>query len=131
MLGEEPLFEIHNERWPIRAARNELPATKILSGEITNSIIAEGAVINNAKIINSVIRKGAVIEDGVEVRDSIVMDKVLLKKGCKLNKVIVDSYNVIEENVHIGYDSKEPYWRAHNDPSGITVIASDKKTSEL
>ena len=131
MLGERPLFEIYNDRWPIRPSRNELPATKITGGEITNSIIAEGVVINKARIINSVIRKGTVIEDGVEVRDSIIMDKVVLRKGCKLNKVIVDSYNVIEENVHIGYDSKEPYWRAHNDPSGITVIASDKKTTEL
>jgi len=129
MLGEKPLFEINNRLWPIRPARNELSATKILSGEIKNSIIAEGSVINNAKIINSVIRKGAVIQDGVEIRDSIVMDHVVLKKGCKLNKVIVDSYNVIEENVHIGKGSKKPYWRAHNDSSGITVIASDKKTA--
>lgn len=131
MLGEQPVFDIYNDHWPIRPSRNELPATRILGGEIINSIVAEGVVINKAKIINSVIRKGTVIEDGVEVRDSIVMDRVLLKKGCKLNKVIVDSYNVIEENVHIGYDSKEPYWRGHNDPSGITVIASDKKTSGL
>jgi len=131
MLGEKPLFEIHNDRWPIRPSRNEFPATKIIGGEITSSIIAEGAVINKAKIINSVIRKGVVVEDGVEVMDSIVMDSVILKKKCKLNKVIVDSYNIIEENVHIGYDSKEPYWRCHNDPSGITVIASDKKTSGL
>ena len=129
MLGEKPVFDIDNKLWPIRPSRNELPATKIMGGEITNSIVAEGTVINKAKIINSVIRKGAVIEDGVEVIDSIIMDHVVLKKGCKLNKVIVDSYNVIEENVHIGKGSKKPYWRAHNDPSGITVIGSEKKSS--
>jgi glucose-1-phosphate adenylyltransferase len=128
MLGEKPLFEINNEQWPIRPSRNELPATKIIGGEITNSIIAEGAVINKSKIINSVIRKGVVIEDGVEVRDSIIMDHVVLKKGCKLNKVIVDAYNVIEEEVQIGYDNKKPYWRAKIDTSGISVVASEKKT---
>lgn len=131
MLGEKPVFEINNEHWPIRPSRNELPATKIMGGEITNSIIAEGTIINKSKIINSVIRRGVVIEDGVEVRDSIIMDNVVLKKGCKLNKVIVDAYNIIEEKVHVGYDSKEPYWRAHNDPSGITVIASEKQTGRL
>jgi glucose-1-phosphate adenylyltransferase len=128
MLGEKPLFEINNEQWPIRPSRNELPATKIIGGEITNSIIAEGAIINKSKIINSVIRKGVVIEDGVEVRDSIIMDHVVLKKGCNLNKVIVDAYNVIEEEVKIGYDSKKPYWRAKIDTSGISVVASEKKT---
>jgi glucose-1-phosphate adenylyltransferase len=131
MLGDKPLFEINNDQWPIRPSRNEMPATKIMGGEITNSIIAEGTVINKSKIINSVIRKGVVIEDGVEVRDSIIMDYVVLKKECKLNKVIVDSYNVIEEKVHIGYGSKKPYWRAHIDPSGISVIASEKRTSRL
>ncbi|HDH11541.1 MAG TPA: glucose-1-phosphate adenylyltransferase [Nitrospirae bacterium] len=131
MLGDEPVFEINNDLWPIRPSRNEMPATKIIGGEITNSIIAEGALINKSKIINSVIRKGVVIEDGVEIRDSIIMDNVVLKKGCALNKVIVDSHNIIEENVHIGYDSKTPYWRAKVDPSGILVIASEKKTARL
>jgi len=131
MLGEKPLFEIKNELWPIRPSRNELPALKILGGEINNSIIAEGTVINKSKIINSVVRRGVVIEEGVEVRDSIIMDYVVLKKGCTLNKVIVDAYNVIEENVHIGYDVKKPYWRAHLDPSGITVIATEKQTARL
>ncbi|HDH53285.1 MAG TPA: glucose-1-phosphate adenylyltransferase [Nitrospirae bacterium] len=131
MLGDEPVFEINNDLWPIRPSRNEMPATKIIGGEITNSIIAEGALINKSKIINSVIRKGVVIEDGVEIRDSIIMDNVVLKKGCTLDKVIVDSHNIIEEKVHIGYDSKKPYWRAKVDPSGILVIASEKKTARL
>ncbi len=131
MLREKPLFEIKNELWPIRPSRNELPAMKILGGEIINSIIAEGTVINKSKIINSVIRRGVVIEEDVEVRDSIIMDYVVLKKGCNLNKVVIDAYNVIEENVHIGHDVKKPYWRAHLDPSGITVIATEKQTARL
>ena len=131
MLGDEPVFEINNDLWPIRPSRNEMPATKIIGGEITNSIIAEGALINKSKIINSVIRKGVVIEDGVEIRDSIIMDNVVLKKGCTLDKVIVDSHNIIEEKVHIGYESKTPYWRAKVDPSGILVVASEKKTARL
>lgn len=131
MLGKEPVFEIYNPRWPIRPSRNELPASKIIGGEIINSIIAEGAVINKCRIINSVIRKGVVIEDGVEVRDSIVMDSVVLKKGCRLNKAIVDSYNIIEEKVHIGSDARKPYWRASLDASGISVVASEKQTARL
>ncbi|UCD36356.1 MAG: glucose-1-phosphate adenylyltransferase [Nitrospiraceae bacterium] len=131
MLGDLPAFDINNERWPIRASRNDLPATKIMGGEITNSIIAEGCSIRRAKIINSVIRRGTVIEDDVEIRDSIIMDQVVLKKGCMLNRVIVDSYNIIEEGVQIGHDSSEPYFRATMDPSGIWVVASEKQTGRL
>lgn len=131
MLGERPLFELQNRLWPIKPSRSTLPAAKILGGDITNSIIAEGTVVRNAKIINSVVRRGAVIEDGVEVKDSIIMDHVVLKKGCRLNKVIVDSYNVIEEEIQIGEGSKTPYFRAYTDPSGITVIGSEKRTAIL
>jgi len=131
MLGEEPLFETHNELWPIRPSRNELPAAKILGGEIINSMIAEGTIIKHAKIINSVIRRGVIIEDGVEVKDSIIMDHVVLKRGCFLNRTIVDSFNIIEEEVCIGEGSKKPYWRTYMDQSGIAVVASEKRTAEL
>lgn len=131
MLGEEPAFEIYNEQWPIRPSVNELPAVKILGGEIVNSIIAEGTIIKHAKVINSVIRRGVIIEDGVEVKDSIIMDHVVLKRGCSLNRVIVDSFNIIEEGVCIGEGSPKPYWRAYIDSSGIAVIASEKRTAEL
>lgn len=130
MLGEKPVFEMHNELWPIRPSRSELPSAKILGGEIKNSMIGVGTLINNAKITNSVIRRGVIIEEGVEVRGSIIMDHVVLKRGASLNKAIVDSYNVVEEDVYIGADSKKPYWRAYIDPSGIAVVASEKRTTE-
>jgi glucose-1-phosphate adenylyltransferase len=131
MLGDNPPFDINNDRWRIRASRNDLPATKIMGGEITNSIIAEGTVIKKAKVIDSVVRRGVVIEDGVEVRDSIIMDHVVLKKRCMLNKTIVDSYNIIDEGVCIGHENKEPYFRASMDPSGVSVVASEKHTGKL
>ncbi len=131
MLNDKPRIELNNELWPIRPSRNELPVTKILRGEIINSLIAEGTVIDNAKIVNSVIRRGVVIEDGVEVIDSVIMDRVILRKGCRLNKTIVDCYNVVEEGVHVGEGSEKPYWRAHLDSSGITVVASELKSQKV
>jgi glucose-1-phosphate adenylyltransferase len=130
MLGNRPVFDMNNELWPIRPSKNDLPAAKIFRGEIINSVIGEGTVINNARIVNSVIRSGVVIEDGVEIVDSIIMDKVILRKGCSVKKTIIDCFNVIEEGVSIGEGSKKPYWRAYQDPSGITVIASEMKQPE-
>lgn len=58
------------------------------------------------------------------------MDSVVLKKGSKIKKSIIDSYNVIEKNVRIGFKSMEPYWRATMDPSGISVVATEKPESK-
>ncbi|TNF53345.1 glucose-1-phosphate adenylyltransferase [bacterium] len=128
ILGEKPLFEMNNESWPIRTPRHDLPGTKIIRGEILNSLIAEGTFINNAKIVNSIIRSNVIIEEDVEVIDSIVMDRVTLRRGCKIHKTIIDSRNVIEEGTCIGEGSEKPYWRSYLDPSGITVIARDMKS---
>jgi glucose-1-phosphate adenylyltransferase len=122
MLGSSPLFEIANNAWPIHPSGYEWPATKILRGDIRNSMISEGCVIHKARIRNSVLRSGITIEDDVSVEDCIVMDQVLLKKGCKLKKVIVDKFNVINEDEQIGFEVERDRFRCHIDSSGIAII---------
>jgi glucose-1-phosphate adenylyltransferase len=122
MLGESPLFELENKLWPIHPSGFEGSATKILRGDIRNSIIAEGTVIHKAKIRNSIIRSGVTIEDNVSVEDCIIMDDVLIKKGCRLKKVIVDKLNVVDEGEQIGIDPEKDRFRCHIDSSGIAII---------
>jgi glucose-1-phosphate adenylyltransferase len=48
----------------------------------------------------------------------------VIKKGCRLKRVIVDKFNVIAEGTSIGFDA-EADWRAgtyHFDGSGIVVV---------
>jgi glucose-1-phosphate adenylyltransferase len=129
LLGDSPHFELNNKFWPIHPACYEGPAAKILKGDIRNSIIAEGTVIHKAKIRNSIIRSGVIIEDGVHIEDCIIMDKVILKKGSSLKKVIVDKLNVISENEQIGFDPNKDRFRCHIDPSGIAIIPRGGRVS--
>jgi glucose-1-phosphate adenylyltransferase len=122
MLGKEPRFDVDNHYWPIHPSGYEGPATKILRADIRNSIVAEGAFMSNAKITNSVIRSGVVIEDGVQVEDCIIMDRVILKKGCKLKRAIIDKLNVINEKEKIGIEPDKDRFTCHIDPSGIAVL---------
>jgi glucose-1-phosphate adenylyltransferase len=122
MLGEFPLCDLNNSLWPIHPSSYEGPSTKILRGDIRNSIIAEGCIIHKAKIRNSVIRSGVIIEDDVSVEDCIIMDQVVLKKGCSLRKTIVDKLNMIEEGEQFGFDPEKDRFRCHIDSSGIAVI---------
>jgi glucose-1-phosphate adenylyltransferase len=122
MLGEEPLFELDNDLWPIHPSGYEGPSTKILRGDIRNSMIAEGCTIHKAKIRNSFIRSGVVMEDGVSVENCLIMDHVILRKGCKLKRVIVDKMNVIDAGVEIGFDPDKDRFRCHIDSSGIAIV---------
>ena len=122
MLGESPRFELDNPQWSIRPSGYEGPATKILKGDIRNSIISEGTVIHKAKIVNSVIRSGVVIENGVSVEDCIIMDHTVLRKGCALRRLIVDKHNIVKEGERIGFDPNVDRLCAHIDSSGIAIL---------
>jgi glucose-1-phosphate adenylyltransferase len=122
MLGEAPSFELGNNLWPIHPSAYEGPSTKILRGDIRNSLISEGTVIHKAKIRNSVIRSGVIIENDVSIEDCLIMDNVVLRKGSSLKRVIVDKYNVINEGEEIGFDTEQDRFRCHIDSSGIAII---------
>lgn len=122
MLGESPLFDLNNALWPIHPSGYEGPSTKILRGYIRNSVIAEGTIIHKAKIRNSIIRSGVIIEDDVSVEDCIIMERVVLKKGCSLRRIIVDKLNMIEEGEQFGFDPDKDRFRSHIDSSGIAII---------
>ncbi len=127
MLGEFPKFELDNSSWPIHYSGSEGPAAKIVQGDIRNSIIAQGTVIHKAKIRNSVIRSGVMIENGVTVENSIIMDRVTLRKGCRLKNVIVDKLNVIDEGEMIGFEPDKDRFRCHIDSSGIALVPKGGK----
>ena len=122
MLGEAPSFELGNNLWPIHPSAYEGPSTKILRGDIRNSLISEGTVIHKAKVRNSVIRSGVLIENDVSIEDCLIMDNVVLRKGCSLKRVIVDKYNVINEGEEIGFDTEQDRFRCHIDSSGIAIV---------
>jgi glucose-1-phosphate adenylyltransferase len=122
MLGEFPKFELDNGLWPIHHSGGDGPAAKILRGDIRNSIIGDGTVIHKARIRNSVIRSGVTIENDVSVENSIIMDRVVLRKGCSLRNVIVDKLNVIDEGEKIGFEPDKDRFRCHIDTSGIAII---------
>lgn len=122
MLGDSPVFEVDNRLWPIHPSGYEGPATKIINGNIKNSIIAEGVVINNAGIRNSVIRSGVIIENGVSIEKCIIMNGAIINKNCRLKKVIVDKMNVIEEGEEIGFNIEDDRFMCHVDTSGIAIV---------
>jgi glucose-1-phosphate adenylyltransferase len=124
MLGERPVFDLQNDKWPIHPAGYEGPAARILAGEIRNSIISEGVIVRNARIVNSVIRRDVVVEDGASVEDSIIMDHTVVGKGCRLKRVIADKFNVLPEGTVVGFGECPERLPAgcRVDDSGIVII---------
>lgn len=131
VMGAQPQFDAYNPSWPIYSSEYHGPVAKILGGSIENSIFGGGTIIHQAKIKNCVVRREVIIEDGVELDQCIVMDYCVIKKGSRLRNVIVDRYNVLPENTHIGFDAEADRKRFHVSDTGITVVSQGWRSLDL
>ncbi len=129
LLGEHPIMDLNNTDWPIFTGTDiGMSSARVFKGNINNSLVSEGTRILGGKIRNSIIRRGVTIEPGSYVEDCILMDGVVIKRGARLRRVIVDKNNIVEENTEIGFNPDKDHFLCHIDPSGIAVIPRAGKT---
>ena len=96
LLGENPEFSFHDEKWRIFTRHETLPPQFIGDGaKIKNSIITEGCEIYGT-VENSVLFSGVKVMPGAVVRDSVVMDSTQVGSDSRV------SYSIIDSNVKIG-----------------------------
>ncbi|MBF0416182.1 MAG: glucose-1-phosphate adenylyltransferase [Magnetococcales bacterium] len=104
LLGSKPVFDLFNPQWFINSSTYQGPTPRILSAEIQNSAIGAGSLVKQARIRNSILRREVIVEEDVEIDDCIIMDYTIIRRGSRLKRVIIDRYNDIGANTHIGFD---------------------------
>lgn len=122
LLGREPAFNLFNPRWPIRSENYQGPVSRFVEGTFSNSLLGSGCLIKGARVRNSIIRSEVLIEEDVEIHDSIILERTILRRGCKIHRAIVDSDNIIPPDARIGARFGSPAEGHHRTPSGITVV---------
>jgi len=127
LLGGEARFESFNPQWPIYSSHYQGPVAKIIRGEIENSILGAGSVLNGATVRNSIIRREVQLEEDVVIEDSIVMDYVRIRRGSRLRRAIVDRYNELPAGSVLGYDPEADRSRYVLDESGIVVVPQGRR----
>ena len=82
LVSVHPIFNLYNQRWPIRTAMAPLPPAKFVEGGIAqDSIVGAGTIISGAIVRRSVISPNVRIAAGAEVSDSVVMPGVHVGSG--------------------------------------------------
>jgi len=122
LLGKSPKLNLANSSWPIFSSKLNATPAYIEDSKIDNSFICKGSRIHKAHIKNSIIGRSVTIEEGCEISDSIIMDFSVIKKKSKIKKVIIDRFNVVDNNSSIGFNGKSDAAKYFVDPSGIVVL---------
>jgi glucose-1-phosphate adenylyltransferase len=124
LLGAAPIFDLNNWRWPISSEGIYGLPVKVVAGQIEDSLIGVGSVIDKATVRRSIIGHTVRIHAGADIQESIIMDHTTIGKGAKLRRAIIDRFNVIESGEIVGYDrDQDARRRYHVDPSGLVVRA--------
>ena len=77
--------------------RDEAPTLYTNSAEVTNSLIADGCVIEGT-VENSILFRGVHVRKGAVIRNSIIMQDCEIQEKSELQYAITDKDVVIREN---------------------------------
>ena len=85
--------------------RDDMPARYGLGSHVTNSLIADGCVIEGS-VENCVLFRGVHIGKGAKVENCVIMQDSVIGPNCRLNYVVIDKdVNIRNDRSLLGFQS--------------------------
>ncbi|MGH3864151.1 glucose-1-phosphate adenylyltransferase [Actinokineospora sp.] len=123
LVSVHPVFNLYNQRWPIRTATPPLPPAKFVNlGSAVESIVGPGAIISGASVVDSVISADVVIEDGATVEGSVLLPGVRVGKGATVRRAILDKNVIVADGARIGVNQEADRQQYTVSANGVVVL---------
>ena len=112
LLAPDPRLVLDDPPWPILTYGIQHPPARIeRSASIDSSWISSGCAVRG-QVERSVLAPRVVVEEGAVVRDSIVFQEAVIRRGSAVERAILDDAVEVEEGARVGGDDGD-----------ITVVA--------
>ena len=130
LVSVHPVFNLYNDRWPIRTMQDNLPPAKFVNGGMAQeSMVGSGTIVSAGTVRNSVLANSVRIEDGAVVEGCVLMPGVRVRRGAVVRRAIVDKDSVIGEGDVIGVDHERDRQRFVVSAGGVVCLAKNTVTS--
>ena len=106
--ARDRLFGVRN-RPVLTKVRNSAPTRYCEGAKVTNSVVAEGCVIEGV-VENSIIFRGVKVGKGAVVKNSILFQDTYVCQGAQLNCVITDKNVVIKDGRVLSGHETMPFY---------------------
>jgi glucose-1-phosphate adenylyltransferase len=130
LCSVQPQCNLYDQDWPIYSLwHNDPPAKTILSerngvqSQLVDSLLCPGVVVSGATIRRSILSNRVYAQEDSLVEDSILFSGVVVGRGARLKRVIVDKWIEIPDGTVIGHDREADARRFLVTESGITVVS--------
>ena len=97
LCAENRALIFNRERPVWTKLRDEMPALYTQGAKVSNSLIADGCVIEG-EVENSILFRGVMIRPGAVVKNCIVMQDSVIQRHAQIENVILDKQVNVQEN---------------------------------
>lgn len=129
LIAIEPELNLYDPAWAIRTYNPDLPPAKFVfsepdrQGQAINSAVGQGSVVSGGQVNHSVLGRSVRVNSYATVEDSILFDDVVVGRGARIRRCIIDRGVVVPTGLKVGFDADEDRRRGfHVTPEGIVVI---------
>ena len=133
LIAADPLLNLYDRNWPIQTFSPPIPPPKFVidmpgrRGLATNSIVCPGSIISGGEAHRSILGTRSTIRSFALVEDSILFDDVVIGRGAKVRRAILDKNVVVPDGFTIGMDRELDRSRGLTvSPEGLTIVAKDE-----
>jgi glucose-1-phosphate adenylyltransferase len=138
LIAIHPLFNLYNDRWPIRTGLTHDPPAKFVFrdeaharvGIATDSMVSHGCIISGGRIHRSVLSVGCRINSFSEVEESVLYERVRVGRHAKLRRCIIDKDVEVPAGVEVGFNLEADRKRFFVTDNGLVVIPKRAKLDD-
>lgn len=130
LVSVEPHLNLYNERWQIRGAQPAVGPCKFVFadehgnrvGAAHDSIVGMGTIVSGAHLERTVCSSQARLHSYAEVEDSVLFPRVVVGRGARIRRCIVEKGVHVPPGEVIGYDAEADRSRFDVSEGGVVVV---------
>jgi len=128
LLQPQPPINLYQPDWPIRTYVQQGPPARMIpgpsgqQGEIMNSMLTSGNVIEGGIVRHSILSPNVRIGEGAELDRCILFEGVTVGAGAVLKNCIIDKYVHVPAGAQIGCNPEVDAKRFTISERGVTVV---------
>jgi len=126
-----PELDIYDTDWPIWTYQRQLPPAKFVPdrdgnpGQAVNLVVSGGCIVSGSGVRSSVLFSGVRIHSFCEIEDAVILPDVVIGRGCRLRKVVIDRACVLPEGMVVGEDPVLDARRFERTDGGVVLITRE------
>lgn len=132
LIDPTPALNLYDPRWPIWTFQEQQPPAKFVfddddrRGAAYDSIISGGCIISGSTVRKSLLFSNVRIHSYSLIEEAVVLPEVIIKRHCRLKRVIIDRGCVIPEGTEIGHNKDMDIARGFRvTEKGVTLVTRE------